>query len=184
MFEVNVFGMHRLMRAALPQMRKNKAGLVINIGSILGRVTIPFVGHYGATKHAVEAMTESYRYELSQLGIDVVLIQPGPFATNLYSAPAAPANPYRAQGYGETAELPNEIGKILGAFFQNPASPTPHEVAKEVEKLIATTDGKRPARVVVGAAFGADQADEALKPLQANLVHGFGFDKLEKLNVR
>jgi NAD(P)-dependent dehydrogenase (short-subunit alcohol dehydrogenase family) len=184
MYEVNVFGMHRVMRAALPQMRKNKAGLVINIGSILGRVTIPFVGHYGATKHAVEAMTESYRYELSQLGIDVVLIQPGPFATNLYSAPAPPANPDRAQGYGETAELPNEIGKILGAFFQNPASPTPHEVAKEVEKLIATPDGKRPARVVVGAAFGADQADEALKPLQANLVHGFGFDKLEKLNVR
>jgi NAD(P)-dependent dehydrogenase (short-subunit alcohol dehydrogenase family) len=184
MFEVNVFGVQRVMRAALPQMRKNMAGLIINIGSILGRVTIPFVGHYGATKHAVEAITESYRYELSQLGIDVVLIQPGPFATNLYSAPAQPADPDRAQGYGQTAILPNEITKVLGGFFQSPDAPKPHEVAAEVERLIATPDGRRPPRVVVGAAFGADEANGALRQLQTNLVHGFGFDKLEKLNVR
>src|SRR5579871_1910927 len=84
MFEVNVFGVQRVTRAALPQMRRSKSGLIINIGSILGRVTLPFFGLYGATKFAVEALTESYRYELSQLGVDVVLVQPGPFPTELY----------------------------------------------------------------------------------------------------
>jgi short-subunit dehydrogenase len=69
MFEVNVFGIQRVTRAALPEMRKKRSGLIVNIGSILGRVTIPFIGLYGASKFAVEALTESYRYELSQLGI-------------------------------------------------------------------------------------------------------------------
>lgn len=184
MFEVNVFGVQRMIRAALPAMRKNRSGLIVNIGSILGRLTIPFVGLYGASKHAVEAMTESYRYELSQLGIDVVLVQPGPFATNLYAAPQAPASPDRAEGYGEVAELPNEIGKVLAGFFGSGNAPAPHEVAKEVAKLVGTPDGKRPARVTVGAAFGADAANSALEPIQAQMVHGFGFDKLATLKTR
>ena len=65
MFDVNVIGIQYVLRSALPQLRRNKAGLIINIGSILCRVTIPFTGLYGARKFAVEAMTESYRYELS-----------------------------------------------------------------------------------------------------------------------
>lgn len=86
LFEVNVFGVHRVIRAALPEMQKSKSGLIINVGSILGRLTLPFYGLYGASKHAVEALTEGYRYELSQLGIDVVLIQPGPYPTGLWSS--------------------------------------------------------------------------------------------------
>jgi short-subunit dehydrogenase len=73
-----------VLRAALPRLRKNKSGLIINVGSILGRVTIPFMGLYGATKFAVEAMTESYRYELSQLGVDIVVVQPSAYPTGLY----------------------------------------------------------------------------------------------------
>jgi NADP-dependent 3-hydroxy acid dehydrogenase YdfG len=76
MFDVNVLGIQRVLRAALPQLRQNQSGLIINVGSIVGRMTIPFLGLYGATKFAVEALTESYRYELSQLGIDSTLIAP------------------------------------------------------------------------------------------------------------
>ena len=75
-FNTNVVGMLRTIRAVLPAMRRQGDGLIINIGSILGRVTFPFFGIYGASKFAVEALTESYRYELSQLGVDVVLVQP------------------------------------------------------------------------------------------------------------
>src|SRR5712691_7510458 len=67
LFEVNVIGVQRLMRATLPTLRAQRDGLVINIGSILGRVTFPFLGLYGASKYALEALTDSYRYELSQL---------------------------------------------------------------------------------------------------------------------
>ncbi len=71
-FETNVIGLLRVTRAVLPSMRENRDGLIINIGSILGRVTFPFFGIYGASKFAVEALTDSLRYEVSQLGVEVV----------------------------------------------------------------------------------------------------------------
>ncbi len=74
LFDVNVIGLHRVTRAVLPTLRSQQDGLIINIGSILGRVTFPFFGIYGASKFAVEALTDSYRYEVSQLGIDVALV--------------------------------------------------------------------------------------------------------------
>ncbi len=69
-FETNVFGMLRVNRAALPQMRKQGSGLLLQIGSLAGRVAIPFQGLYGATKFALEGLTESYRDELAPFGID------------------------------------------------------------------------------------------------------------------
>jgi NADP-dependent 3-hydroxy acid dehydrogenase YdfG len=68
-FDTNVIGLLRVTRAVLPSMRQQHDGLIINIGSILGRVTFPFVGIYGASKFAVEALTDSLRYEVSQLGV-------------------------------------------------------------------------------------------------------------------
>jgi NAD(P)-dependent dehydrogenase (short-subunit alcohol dehydrogenase family) len=183
MFDVNVFGVQRLMRAVLPQMQKNRTGLIINIGSILGRVTVPFFGLYGASKHAVEAMTDTYRYELSQLGIDIVLIQPGPFPTKLYAAMQTPSDPGRAEHYGDVAAVPGAISAALGTMFSGADAPDPHDVAKAIAKLLDTPAGQRPARVVVGAAFGADVANTAHQPLQSQLVAGFGLDHLEKLKT-
>src|SRR4029077_16463769 len=69
-FDTNVIGLLRVTRAVLPSMRRRHDGLIINVGSILGRVTFPFFGIYGASKFAVEALTDSLRYEVSQLGIE------------------------------------------------------------------------------------------------------------------
>jgi NADP-dependent 3-hydroxy acid dehydrogenase YdfG len=112
LFEVNVFGIQRVLRAVLPTLRKQGDGLVINIGSILGRVTFPFFGLYGASKYAVEALTDSYRYELSQLGVDVVLVQPSAYPTSMYKSAQQPADKARAEAYGE-------IGAIPGKMFAN-----------------------------------------------------------------
>src|SRR5436189_270801 len=71
-FDTNVIGLLRVTRAVLPSMRQKRDGLIINIGSILGRVTFPFFGIYGASKMAVDALTDSLRYEVSQLGVEVV----------------------------------------------------------------------------------------------------------------
>jgi len=86
LFDVNVFGIQRFLRATLPTLRAQHSGSVINIGPILGRVTLPFFGLYGASKAAIVALTESYRFELSQLGVDVVLVQPSAYPTNMYAA--------------------------------------------------------------------------------------------------
>lgn len=183
MFDVNVFGIQRVIRAALPGMRKNKSGLIINIGSILGRVTIPFLGLYGASKHAVEAMTDSYRYELSQLGIDVVLIQPGPYPTKLYTAIQKPSDAGRADRYGDVAALPGKFAEFLQGVFSGANTPDPHDVATALARLIDTPAGDRPERVVVGLAFGADAANAAIQPIHGQVISGVGLEHLSKLKV-
>src|SRR5690349_17441835 len=80
-FETNVFGMLRVNSAALPHMRRLGSGLLLQIGSIAGRLALPFLGLYGATKFALEGLTESYRYELAPFGIDAAIIEPGTYPT-------------------------------------------------------------------------------------------------------
>ena len=80
-FETNVFGILRVNRAALPQMRQQGSGLLLQIGSLAGRMALPFQGLYGATKFALEGLTESYRDELAPFGIDAALIEPGTYPT-------------------------------------------------------------------------------------------------------
>src|SRR5271165_3908760 len=183
MFEVNVFGLQRMIRAVVPQMQANKSGLIVNVGSILGRLTLPFYGLYGASKHAVEALTEGYRYELSQLGIDGVLVQPGPFPTNLWAAVQKPSDPGRADKYGEVAALPGKVVEFLGGVFAGPNAPNPHDTAETIAQLVGTPRGKRTERVVVGLAFGADAANSAIHPIQEQVIAGVGLDHLKTLRV-
>jgi NAD(P)-dependent dehydrogenase (short-subunit alcohol dehydrogenase family) len=183
MFDVNVFGVHRVTRAALPEMRKNGIGLIINIGSVLGRMTVPFIGLYGASKFAVEAMTESYRYELSQLGIDVVLLQPSAYPTHLYASTQQATQSNLAAEYGEVAALPGVFLEFLQDVFSSADAPDSHDVAVALTDLIATPAGARPDRVVVGASYGADAVNDAVKPIQSGMMHSIGFDKLLSLKV-
>ena len=183
LFEVNVFGVQRVMRATLPVLRAKRAGLVINVGSILGRVTLPFFGLYGASKYAVEAMTDSYRYELSQLGVDVVLVQPSAYPTNMYAAAQKPANGELAKSYGETAEVPGKILKTFMTLFQGENAPNPQDVATAIDKIVATPAGSRPERVVVGLPFGSDAVNTAVAPIQRGVIESLGLGDLTKLKI-
>ena len=82
-FEVNLFGAMRVCRAVLPAMRRQRAGYIINIGSIGGLIAIPYQGLYSASKFALEGLTESLRLEVRDFGIRVVLIEPGDHRTAL-----------------------------------------------------------------------------------------------------
>jgi len=183
LFEVNVFGVQRVLRATLPVLRAKRAGLVINVGSILGRVTLPFFGLYGASKYAVEAMTDSYRYELSQLGVDVVLVQPSAYPTNMYAAAQKPANRELAKSYGETAEVPGKILKTFMTLFQGENAPNPQDVATAIDKIVATPAGSRPDRVVVGLPFGSDAVNTAVAPIQRGVIESLELGDLTKLKI-
>jgi NADP-dependent 3-hydroxy acid dehydrogenase YdfG len=183
MFDVNVFGVQRVIRATLPALRAKRSGLVINIGSILGRVTIPFFGLYGASKYAVEAMSDSYRYELSQLGIDVVLVQPSAYPTNMYAAAQQPADGEIAKTYGAVAEVPGKILKTFVTLFQGENAPNPRDVAEAIDKIVSTPVGKRPDRVVVGLPFGSDAVNNAVNPIQRGTIDSLGLADLAKLKV-
>jgi len=183
LFEVNVFGVQRVLRATLPVLRAKRAGLVINVGSILGRVTLPFFGLYGASKYAVEAMTDSYRYELSELGVDVVLVQPSAYPTNMYAAAQKPANGELAKSYGETAEVPGKILKTFMTLFRGENAPNPQDVATAIDKIVATPAGSRPERVVVGLPFGSDAVNTAVAPIQRGVIESLGLGDLTKLKI-
>src|SRR6202041_3777483 len=134
LFEVNVFGVQRVLRATLPVLRAKRRGLVINVGSILGRITLPFFGLYGASKYAVEALTDSYRYELSQLGVEVVLVQPSAYPTNMYASAQKPDNNSRSQAYGEIGAIPGKMFDTFLEIFQSKNAPNPHDVPEAIAK--------------------------------------------------
>ena len=83
--ETNVVGVQRVTRAVLPAMRARRAGTVVTLGSVSGKVAVPMVGPYHASKWALEGMIEAWRLELMPFGVRMVLVEPGPFATELHT---------------------------------------------------------------------------------------------------
>jgi len=180
-FNTNVVGLLRTSRAVLPAMRKQRDGLIINIGSILGRVTFPFFGIYGASKFAVEALTDSLRYEVSQLGVDVTLVQPSAYPTPMYANVQQPADAGRAGAYGAIGEIPGAMFGHFMTLFQSADAPNPHDVAEAIARLVAQPKGARPSRTVVGTAFGTDTVNAQTAPVQAHVVEALGLSHLAKV---
>jgi len=87
-FEVNLFGIGRTVKAALPYMRSQGSGTIINISSVLGKAYNPLYGWYVSSKHALEGWSDVLRLEVEQFGVDVIIIEPGMIKTNIgnYSA--------------------------------------------------------------------------------------------------
>jgi NAD(P)-dependent dehydrogenase (short-subunit alcohol dehydrogenase family) len=84
-FDANVLGTINTIRIALPHFRENKGGKIINIASMLGRITLPFMSIYAASKHAIEGLSEDLYYELKNFNIQVKVIEPGTIRTNFFS---------------------------------------------------------------------------------------------------
>jgi NAD(P)-dependent dehydrogenase (short-subunit alcohol dehydrogenase family) len=144
LFNTNVFGVLRLNRAALPHMRAQGSGLLVQIGSFAGRIPIPFLGLYGAAKATLEALTESYRYELAPFGIDAVIVEPGAYPTQISSNRQKPDDAERMALYA--ARMRTMLPRILGVASQ---SPDPQTVVDALAALVALPAGQRPLRTVV-----------------------------------
>jgi NAD(P)-dependent dehydrogenase (short-subunit alcohol dehydrogenase family) len=174
--DTNVVGIQRVNRAVLPSMRAAKAGLVIHLSSGLGRVLFPFVGVYAATKWAVEALAETYRYELKPTGVESTIVQPGAFPTNFAAGMQTGEDQARAAGYGPLEHGLAGFGKQLETMFSAPDAPNPQEVADAIVKLVEAPAGTRPARVVVDRfqGDGARALNEAHANVQRALLTGMG----------
>jgi len=107
-FETNFFGPINVIKAVLPQMRKQNSGLIINVTSIAGYMGLPYRGIYSASKGALELLTEAFRMEIKDFNIHMTNVAPGDFATNIaagrYHAPVKENSPYKTS-YGNTLEL-------------------------------------------------------------------------------
>ncbi len=102
MFETNVFGLVDITKAVLPAMRAQKSGLIVNVSSIGGLTSFAATGYYHGTKYAVEGISESLALEVKPLGIDVLLVEPGPFRTN-WAGPSIKQSATRIADYDATA---------------------------------------------------------------------------------
>ena len=132
--EVVFFGMARMMKAVLPHMRKEKKGLIINVSSIMGFISLPFQAFYSASKFALEGLSESIRMEVKSFGINIALINPGDFRTGFtasrqkINAENLP-NPYSDQFKTTLAIVEKD---------ENGGS-DPLLIAKKVDKIINTS---------------------------------------------
>ena len=84
-FETNVFATWALTRAVLPAMRAQKRGVIVQISSMSGRMALPGLGVYAASKHALEGLSEAWRHELRRFGVRVVLVEPGAYKTDIWT---------------------------------------------------------------------------------------------------
>jgi len=174
-FETNVFSILRVNRAVLPQMREQGSGLLLQIGSISGRLGLPFLGLYGATKFALEGLTESYRYELAPFGIDAAILEPGTFPTTISVNRQVAADAERLALYQAGLDA------FTAPFYAENRSatpPDPQEVADVVARVIAQPAGKRPLRTIV-ATVAQRQAPQALNDAAIRAMHSF----LEALHI-
>jgi len=168
-FEANVFSVLRVNRAVLPQMRKQGSGLLLQIGSIAGRLGMPFLGLYGATKFALEGLTESYHYELAPFGIDAAILEPGTFPTTISANRQVAADAERLALYQAAM---NAFTAPFYAENRSATPPDPQEVADAIAQVIAQPAGKRPLRTVV-ATVAQRQAPQALNDAAIQAMHSF-----------
>lgn len=186
-FDVNVFGVQRVVRAVLPHMRGKRSGLLVQISSVLGRIAVPFYGPYIASKWALEAMSENYRVELSRFGVDVVVVEPGGFLTAFLGNLMQPGDHTRD---GSLAGMPREARDFLQGFEQalaaNPAQ-DPGNVADAIVGLIEAPAGQRPFRTIVdkmGMGDAVQPYNEHFEKISSDLYSAFGIGHLRQLQTQ
>ena len=149
-FETNFFGAVRVMQAAIPIMRKQRSGRIVNITSMGGRVAIPLDSIYHATKFALEGLSESIQYELEPFGIKVILVEPGAIGTNFWKkwkmAAKASTNDDNNNDTPQYKKIGNDMFESFKKMEQTAIHPS--EVAKVI--LQAATSDNPDFRYVVG----------------------------------
>ncbi len=159
-FEVNVFGLARLAQLVTPRMRDQRSGRIINISSIGGKFYEPFGAWYHATKFAVEGFSDSLRMELKPFGIEVVLIEPGPIATEWNQI----ARDSLLERSGDTAYAPyaKRAHRVLTEFDRPSRASKPATVARKIVR--AATTRNPAARYPVGKGARAITVSRDLTP--------------------
>lgn len=185
-FDINVFGVQRVNRAALPFLRAQGSGLLVVVSSVAGRMAVPFFGPYNAAKFAVEGLAETYRAELSTLGIETCVVEPGAYATNFIDGLMESSDRSRDAGYGAMVHAPrNQVAAFEGAMASNPAQ-DPEAVADAIVALVDTPAGQRPFRTVVDSLGMADAAvanNDAAERMTAAIYGAFGMADLLTVNT-
>jgi NAD(P)-dependent dehydrogenase (short-subunit alcohol dehydrogenase family) len=148
-FETNVFGVVRLTQLVLAKMRAQRWGKIVNVGSMGGRLTFPGAGHYHATKHALEAISDALRFEVRGFGIDVILLEPGLITTEFGHAATA-SMPDVGGEEDPYANFNAAVAAVTVGAYDGPMrhlGAGPERVAKVLERAI--TRSHPPGRITI-----------------------------------
>lgn len=176
--ETNYYGAIRTIQAVLPKMREANSGLIINTSSLVGQISPPFFGTYSATKHALEAYTQALRYEVSPFGVDITLVEPGPFGTGLLGSGKGPENSDVVESYGEIGKVPAGMAAHFADFLASEDAPNPKLVVDAYLDLAEKPAGKRPTRTVVGLTWGVDEMNASSQPIQDRILAEMQLDNV------
>jgi NAD(P)-dependent dehydrogenase (short-subunit alcohol dehydrogenase family) len=160
--DVNVLGALRVGRAVLPGLRRQGSGVLIQVGSLSGRVALPFSGLYAASKAALGSITEAWHHELAPFGVESVVVEAASYPTSIGLNATAPADAGRMAPYAEA------VGGFTQAVIKSSTEQAadPQVVADAVVELVETPAGRRPLRRVVAHA-GQQEPIEAFNRLGA-----------------
>ena len=155
MFEINVFGLSRMIQAVLPGMRQRRKGCIVNISSLAGLRSAPALGYYNATKFAVEGLSGALLQEVEPLGIKVIVVEPSGFRTD-WAGRSANESKKQIADYAKTAgEWRHEIRADSG---KQPGDPV-----RAVKALIAAVESAQPPRHLL---LGNDAYEGAMAKLE------------------
>jgi len=145
LFETNVFGLLRVTRAVVPQMRAQQSGAIVNVSSLAGKVSSPFGGLYSATKHAVEALSDALYFELHPFGVRVAVVEPGGFETRFGDNRIMERRFNAASAY---ADLERRFGERQSRLPGTGEAADPRDVARAIVDAATTEQPRR--RYLVG----------------------------------
>lgn len=173
LMDTNFFGPVRVNRTVLPHMRKQRSGLLLHVSSGAGRVVLPAFGLYCASKFALEALAETYHYELAAQGIDSVIVEPGPYQTAVFGNIVLAADKSRTDTYGSANRISAKVNAALSASAGNP-----QEVADAVLSIVETPAGQRQLRYRISPTnLGLDEINQinaVSAQIQARALANFG----------
>ncbi len=181
LYDINVFGVQRVNRAALPYMREQKSGLIIYISSLLGRMTMPFYGLYNSTKWALEALAENYRVELSGFGIENCIIEPGGYPTSFMESLMSSSDRSRDASYGDFMNMPSQMFSGFEHALKNNPSQDPNNVALAILNAINTNKGERKFRIPVdsmGMGSALEGYNDQLEGIMKGIYGNFGMQSM------
>ena len=182
LFEVNTFGPMRICKEVLPMMRAAGSGCIVNVSSGFGRLAMPYMAAYCASKFALEAYSEAMYYELKPLNIDMVIVEPGAYPTEVGAKLMLPDEMDIAAKYPDQEQVISAIGSKFAAMFAGAERPDPSDLASAIMTIISQTAGRRPVRVVVDPLTGhiIRALNEVTIDYQRAGLSAFGMESLAK----
>ncbi len=179
MIDVNILGAFRMCQAVLPLMRRQQDGLLVWTSSLGASLHYPFMGVYGATKAALEAMAESLHYEVFACGIDTVIVQAGMFSTALGDNVVLAKDDAMVSEYGVVGQIAAGFSTGFRSLLASPAASPPQILAEAVADQIARPKGTRTLRLPVGAHAEAMSAiNPVLDAVMSQVIPGMGMGAL------